>query len=654
MALDEGVNTSSVRYIPPGKILCYITGRLRRETPEEHVRQRVARSLVEEYAYSKKQIELDFRIYIGSKSYPVDIAVFHENKPHKQENIYIIVETKKESVKPTSEDRGIGQLNSYVGASLNCKFGMWTNGTDKYCYQKIRTNGEFQISEINDVPPKGKSLEDYEKLDFKQLRPATELESVFRRCHDYIYGNQGLPKDLAFHELLRVIFCKVHDERESAKVRFYTTNRELRSPIGHIKVKDRIGEIFSEVKRRYSHIFKADEEIELIPRVLAYIVGQLQHFSLVLTATDIKGKAYEEIVGANLRGDRGEFFTPRNVCKMAVESLFNMYPTDQWHNIRVIDPACGTGGFLIEVVNFLKRHFIKEEREKWKNETQAIRQAEGRLKRYCEQLLYGIDINPLLVRASQMNEVMHGNGSGNLFAENSLVPLGEWKVKTRDNVRLETFTLLYTNPPFGSKIPIDDPHILSQYDLSYIWHRTDSGGFQRTERLQKSVPPEHLFIERCIQFLRPKGRLAIVLPDSILSNPGLAYIRYWILRKTRVIASIDLPRETFQPSVGTKTSVLFLEKKTREEMLIEDRIEKLPFHEVFMAIAEKIGHDRRGNTIYRRTPEGEKLIVEQEKEIVGIIGKERYKETRKIAGTIEDDDLPAITSAFKEWVAHKF
>lgn len=652
MARDEWVNTSSVRHIPIDKIVDFITGKLRRETPEEHVRQRVSRSLVEEYGYSKKQIELDFRIFIGSKKHPVDIAIFHENKPHKQENICIIVETKRKSTKPTSRDQGIGQLNSYMGASLNCKFGMWTNGVDKFCFQKRKTNGQFEISEIVDIPSKGKSLEDYEKLDFKELRPATELKSVFKRCHDYIYGNQGLPKDIAFHELLKVIFCKVHDEKESAKIKFYVTSKELKSSMGQINVKERLNELFHQVKRRYPHIFKADAKIELIDKVLAFIVGQLQHFSLVLTDADVKGKAYEEIVGENLRGDRGEFFTPRNVCKMAIESLFSVYPPEQWHNLRVIDPACGTGGFLIEVINFLKRHFIDEERGKWTDEVQAMKQAEDRLKRYCEQFLYGVDINPLLVRASQMNEVMHGNGSGNLFAENSLKPHGEWKARTRQKLKLESFDILFTNPPFGSKIPIDDPHILSQYDLGFIWQKKNKEEFQRTERLQKSVPPEQLFIERCIQFLKPKGKLAIVLPDSILSNPGLAYIRYWILRKTRVIASIDLSRDAFQPYVGTKTSVLFLEKKSREEIFIEERSGKPETYEVYMAIADKVGHDRRGNTIFRRTPEGEKLIVKKEKEIVGILGKEKYEEKLKVSEPIVDDDLPHITASFKEWL-HK-
>lgn len=650
MPLDEYINTSSVRHIPPGKLLDYITGELRKETPEEHVRQRVARSLVEEYGYSKKQIALNFRIAVGSKRLPIDIAVFYENKNHRQENIYIIVETKRESVKSTSKEKGVAQLISYVGASLNCEFGMWTNGLEKFCFQKKKTDGRYQISEIMDIPSKGKSLDEYEKLDFSQLRPATELESVFKRCHNYIHGNQGLPKDIAFHELLKVIFCKVYNERELGEIRFYVTNKELKSTVGQIKVKNRIDEIFNEVKELYKHIFKTDEKIELKPSVLAYIVGQLQHFALLLTDTDVKGEAYEAIVGANLRGDRGEFFTPRNVCEMAVELLFYTFPQDKLHTLRVIDPACGTGGFLIAVINFLKPFFVTQEKSKWGEETEALKQADERLKDYCERLLYGIDFNPLLVRASQMNEVMHGNGSGNLFAENTLLPVGEWSEKARENVELESFDLVFTNPPFGSKIPIDDPHVLSQYDLGYIWKPMNKEHFQRTDKLQKSVPPEQLFIERCIQLLKPHGRLAIVLPDSILSNPGLAYIRYWILRKTKVIASIDLPREAFQPYVGTKTSVLVLEKKIREEVLLEERIGQIQPYEVFMAIAKNVGHDKRGNKIFRRTPEGEKVLVTIEKEVIGVIGKKKVRERKQIQTPVENDDLPSIVDSFKKWL----
>jgi len=656
MTFNEFAGVPSVKYVPYGKLVCYITGRLRKDTSEEHVRQRVARSLVEEYGYKKSEIELSFPIMVFSKRYPVDIAVFPEEHLHRQENIFMIIETKKESIRPTDREHGIDQLKSYVGASMNCKYGMWTNGLEKYCFEKVKVGEKYEPQEIIDIPPKGKSVEEYEKLSFTELRPATELKSVFKRCHNYIHGNQGLPKDMAFHELLKVIFCKVYDERESREVRFYVTNAEMRNTLGHTKVKDRIEHLFQEVKNRYGYIFRDEKEIKLEPRVLSYIVGHLQHFSLVRTDTDVKGDAYEAIVGANLRGDRGEFFTPRNVCKMAVGSLFQTFPKDMWHNLKLLDPACGTGGFLIAVINFIRGFFYEEELRRWKDEDYANNTTIDRVKTYCESNVYGIDFNPLLVRVSQMNEVMHGNGSGNLFAVNSLLPPTDWPDDVQARLKLDAFDLVFTNPPFGSEIRIDDPHILAQYDLAHVWREDEREGFVKLDKLRASVPPEQLFIERCLQLLkqRPKGgRLAIVLPDSILSNPGLAYIRHWIMKKAKVLASIDLPRETFQPYVGTKTSVLFLQRKTPEEIRVEEETGHPVDYEVFMSIAEKVGHDRRGNAEYRRTPEGEELVEEVDKEVVRVIGKTKMKERVRVPQPLLADDLPSVTQAFVEWFREK-
>jgi type I restriction enzyme M protein len=166
-----------------------------------------------------------------------------------------------------------------------------------------------------------------------------------------------------------------------------------------------------------------------------------------------------------------------------------------------------------------------------------------------------------------MNEVMHGNDSSNLFSMNSLLQPNLWIEDVRKEIDLEFFDIIFANPPFGSKIPIDEPSTLSQYDLGHNW---DNDRLEKKDKLASSVPPEELFIERCLQFLKPGGRLAIILPDSILSNPGKKYIRHWILKNAKVIASIDLPRETFQPHVGSKTSLLILQKKTLEEIRLEE------------------------------------------------------------------------------------
>jgi len=648
------ISKGGIVTVPVGKILCYITGKIRKNTSEENVRQRVARSLVQEYGYKKSDIDVEFRIKLGVAKPRIDLPVFYEGQPHLQENIHIAVETKKESVKPTDRKEGVNQLKSYMAGCLNCQFGMWTNGLEMLCFQKVEENGKLVINDVIDIPSRGKTVEEFEKPTFARLRPATDLRTVFKRCHNYIYGNQGLPKDKAFHELLKLIFSKVRDERESREVRFYVTNKETRSTTGHIKVQSRIGELFDEVKTQYPHIFRDPQEtIELDPRVLAYVVGQIQPYYFLETDTDVKGAAYEEIVGANLRGDRGEFFTPRNVCSMAVEMLFSTIPEDKWKELKVIDPACGTGGFLIAILNYVKSVFYKEELQKWGDEEKATIRANERIKSYCEHSLYGIDINPLLVRATQMNEVMHGNGSGNLFSVNSLLPPPEWPEKVREKIGLESFDLLFTNPPFGAKIPIDDPHILAQYDLGHIWREGENYQFSQTDEIRRSVAPEQLFIERCVQMLKPNGRLAIVLPDSILSNPGLAFIRYWILVNTRVLASIDLPSETFQPFVGTQASLLFLERKTRDEIQYEKESGTQRDYEIFMSVPRKIGHDRRGNDIFRRSPDGEEIIVEFDKEITRVVKGKKVKERIKSLEPMKADDLPTVAQAFKKYWKEK-
>lgn len=650
MTLDTFTGAELVRKVPEDKVLDYLTGEFRRKTPEELVRQRVTQSLVEEYAYRKKDIELNFRIKIGSERHPVDICLFYDNKPHTQENIYLIVECKKQNIKPTDKNEGIAQLKSYTSACINCQFGLWTNGIDRFAYQKVaQADGTYSLDEIIDIPIRGKSLEEYEKLSFDELRPSLGLKTVFQRCHNYIYANQGLQKTEAFHELLKVIFCKIYDEIGSV-IRFYATSQERKTPLGQKRVKERIDQLFLEVKNypEYRHIFaKQAEEIGLEPNVLAFVVSQLQYYSLLQTDTDVKGEAYEEIVGSNLRGNRGEFFTPRNVCRVAIDCVFSTYPEDVWDKMTVLDPACGTGGFLIAVIDFVKQHFYERELKKWGNEDEAKNITSDLLKTYCRNYLYGVDINPLLVRATQMNEVMHGNGSGNLFSVNSLKPPSDWSEDVQNKIGLGKFHIVFTNPPFGSKIPIDDPRILGQYELGHVW---DNEKLEMKNKLASTVPPEELFVERCIQLLRPEGRLAIVLPDSILSNPGKKYIRYWLLKNAKIIASIDLPRETFLPNVGTKTSVLIVQKKTDEEIKLEEQLGKPLDYKIFMRLVDHVGRDRRGVEIYDRTPEGEIIYKERVKEVIRLEGKNKIRDKVASLEPTVLDELPKVALAFKEWV----
>lgn len=527
-------------------------------------------------------------------------------------------------------------------------YGMWTNGLERFCYRRIEAHGRISFEEIPDIPAKGRTEDEIERPRFDQLKAASSdaLLFAFRRCHNYIAGNQGLQKPEAFWELLKIIFCKIHDERGSDQVEFFATAKERHGLNGQAKVKKRVDALFEEVKAEYESIFRPNEAIELNPETLSYIVTQLQMYSLLESDVDVKGRAYEEIVGSNLRGDRGEFFTPRNVCKMAVAML------DPGEKQLILDPACGTGGFLITAMNYVIEKIRAAEVQKWGDVERAEAAVRQRVQRFAESFIVGLDLNPHLVKASKMNMVMNNDGSGGLYQANSLKAPGTWGDELRGRHLLGQVDLLFTNPPFGSKIPIDEPSVLETYELGHIWNYDgEADRWLRTDSVQKSQPPEILFIERCVRFLKPgTGRCAIVLPDGILGSPGLGYVRQWILDNTQILASVDLHPDTFQPHVSIQTSVLVLQRKGDDEIAIEQASGKLIDYEVFMAVANHIGHDKRGHITYVRDSKGNE-IVEEADELVKEYqeGRPTYKRQRSQQKVIDDNTLQ-IAQAFRSWL----
>ena len=639
--------------VPQGHLLDFIDGKLRKETPEEYVRQEIEKSLVREYRYPRREISVEFRVKLGSSSKRADLAIFPEGSPHKQENVWAIIECKAPKVRSGDKTHGVQQLKSYMAASVNAQFGMWTNSQERFCYRKVHEEGRIRFVDVSDIPEKGKLLDETERPNFDELRPATSdaLLFTFQRCHNYIAGNQGLQKPEAFWELLKLIFCKIEDER-SNKIAFYTISRERQSLNGHLKIKARIDKLFKEVCRKYGSIFKPNEVVELEPRVLAYVVSELQPWSLLDSDADVKGKAYEEIVGSNLRGDRGEFFTPRNVCRMAVEML-DPGPSD-----LVLDPACGTGGFLTIAMNHVMEKLRANEARKWRNPEdpteREVLELDRKIREYADQRMVGIDINPNLVKASKMNMVMNNDGSGGLYQANSLTRPVTWRQALRNRDLEGNVDLLFTNPPFGSKIPVDDPAILEQYELAHLWDydaAEDRYFMREPRRLQSSQPPEILFVERCVQLLKPGvGRLAIVLPDGILGSPGLGYVREWILEQTRVLASIDLHPDTFQPRNSTQTSLLVLERKRFDQIEFERAIERKNDYDVFMALANRIGHNKRGKTTFVRDTEGNEIVETKTERVREIREGTPVYRTVEVRQKVVDDSTRDIASAFRAWL----
>ena len=270
----------------------------------------------------------------------------------------------------------------------------------------------------------------------------------------------------------------------------------------------------------------------------------------------------------------------------------------------------------------MRKTLLSREQTKGGTEREISDRVSARIKELAMLNFFGLDINPFLVRTCQMNLVMHGDGSANIFQADFLHSPAEWdNVDARAKIGYGQFDCVVTNPPFGSKAVVDDPHLLSRYELD---------SFDSKEP-RSSMPSEQLFVEGAWKYLKPGGRMAIVLPDSILNNPGLEFIRRWLFRRARVIATVDLPKETFADSGGVPNpSVLIIERLTREETRLAES-DALDRYSVFMAIPKTAGRDKRGNPVYYKTPEGFEIPDENMDPIL-------------------DDDLPLVASCFEDWL----
>ena len=615
---DEGNNV--VYLIPPGKIRCCITDHLRNDTPEENVRQRWARSLMEEYGYPKADIGIEVTIAMGRARKQADLVVYRHGAERIQENITLILEAKRDDVLPSDKDKGIDQLKSYMAACVACRYGLWV-GKERIGFEKTETAG---FEQIPDVPRFGSDTVQLPTHD--DLTPTHELNSVFRRCHNYIYANAGLQKAEAFHEFLKLIFCKTYDEEESVgDLRFRVGTKERSTESGQRRLmEDRLAPLFRDVIARYPFIFGAHETIQLEPRVAAYLVSELQFLSLLNTETDVKGDAYEELVGANLRGDRGEYFTPRNVCDMGVQMAMALHPETRITSLKVLDCCCGTGGFLVSWLNNLYNVLLRQEeaRQQAQTRTNPEERARERVKEVCDRNLYGLDINPFLVRTCQMNLVLHGDGSSNVYRTNSVQLPGEWEEDARRAIPFGKVDVVLTNPLFGGEGKIEDGHVLGQYELP----RWDA------RAMRGSMPAEQLFIETAMRFLRPGGHLVIVLPRGILNNRRERFLRSWLLQRSQIVAVVDLPITTFAASKGVNNpSVIVARKFKREEAQRAEGGMQPEAYDVFMAVPMTAGINKRAKPIYLRHPDGRERV-------------------NKRGDRIRDDQIATVAPEFRRWV----
>ena len=648
-----------------GMILDYLTQKPLKESPKERVRQEVIRALFNEYQISLQDMETDFNVPVeGRKRKRVELAIFEPGGVHSLDTLRRVVvcrPTPKVGKKMVIKLRDHNQakedleaLKEIMSAVDGCIWGLWTNGIEQFFIKKTKTRFEDRFEPQGDWPLGDESAGTPDVHSDTYLRKATEetLRSAFRRCHNFIHGNEGMPKDAAFWQFLYLIFSKMYDERQNknGNRQFFAYPYEPFQEQGRIEIRRRIDRLFEKVKKEYGSesrrsLFNGNEEITLSNRALSFIVAELAKYDLTRTEVDAKGAAYQEIVGTNLRGDRGQYFTPRRAIKLMVQVL------DPKLDERILDPACGTGGFIVATIDHqLKR--LKQEAGRV-NDNGTTEEIRSQLADYTSKYIYGADFDPFLVRASTMNLMMAANVEGNIFHMDSLafpnshLPGND---PAKKKTPLGSIDVLMTNPPFGSEIPITDPVLLGGFDLAQKVRRGQDGSFIPESGHFSRVSPEVLFIEKSIRWLREGGRMGIVLPNGILGNPGDEHIRRWILRQCFVLAVVEVPVEAFivEANVGILTSLVFLKKKTQNQINAEDLGKKTEYP-VFMAVAEKAGVDRRGNQLFKRNPDGTEILHEVEVVESRRFGNRLEKRTLKRKEPILDDDFPAISEAYKEF-----
>lgn len=436
------------------------------------------------------------------------------------------------------------------------------------------------------------------------------------------------------------------------------------------KSKHVFGGVFDTISRNLTSLAPSSNERT---KSLRKLLIALRNIPTINTEYDVLGYVYEYLIskfsaGAGKKG--GEFFTPAEVST-AISRIVDHNLKDK-DVISVLDPTVGTGGFLVTAMTYVMKQLrieFEKETGKLKSEWDDFEKKafQDKISDMAMNNYFGFDINPDLVKATKMNMVMNNDGSGNILQNNSLLQPHEWTddFKTRLSAALQIdkktlinkdsigyFDVIVTNPPFGSKIPIKDHAILSQFDLAKIWKQDKkTGKWTITDRYQSSVSPEILFIERCYQFLKPGGRMGIVLPDALLGSPGTGYIREWLIKYTKIIASIDLHEDTFQPRNGTQTSVLILQKKTEEEISKEETTGQMADYNIYMAIVDKIGHDKRGNTLFKRDNDGNEIMVPEKQNIYKLDETSSGFKTAQMESRekVVDDQTILIPNIFRKW-----
>jgi type I restriction enzyme M protein len=599
-------------------LTCAASDKPRPAKPEEIVRQLYLRKLMSIYGYPKDRIAIEKPVYFGSAVHEkaADIVVWEKDAPTTP---YIIVEVKK----PKRKD-GLEQLKSYCNAE-GSPIGVWTNGSETIALHREEPN---IFRNLPDIPRATQrlaemlaerwTLEDLEKHN-KLVTERRTLKSVILDMEDLVLANAGVD---AFDEVFKLVYAKLFDEWQAArggKTKRYLEFR-VGGSTGH-EFSEKVDTLFKKAMGQWPGVFPEGERIDLEPDHLKVCGSFLEDIKLFNSNLQVIDEAFEYLSIKAAKGEKGQYFTPRHVIDMCVKML-NPSIDDY-----VVDTAAGSCGFTVHTIFHVWGDvFTAKGPEKWQSD-------------YASSHVYGIDFDPRSVKIARALNLIAGDGKTNVYRANTLDPKmwseevrvglkprlrrfskdAERDAWNREHYRYFDFDVLLTNPPFAGDIK--DSRIIHQYDIA----KNGKG------RWEGSIGRDILFIERNLEFLKPGGRAAIVLPQGRFNNSGDEAIRRWIAERARILAVVGLQQNTFKPHTGTKTSLLFVQtwNEDKKSATYNPKVENYP---IFLATSQNSGKDNSGDYQYRLGPDNAPLLDDHGHMVV-------------------DHDLDQIADGFLKWAA---
>jgi len=546
--------------------------------PEEKVRAEYYFDLLEKYHYPAKRVELETEMPARVPRFFADIVIYEDDAKKKP---YIVVECKKDGISDAEFEQATKQAigNARV---LHARFAICVAGNTRRAMETAEWNDkEPEKATITDIPISYGKIEEYRfkkgdpDWDLKTL-DKSELKRALEKSHNTLWAGGKRNPTVAFDELCKIIFVKIRDEKRGRKTGEYY-DFQIKTHEKAESVYKRLDAIYQEAKQKDPEVFK--ESLKIDPEELYTVVGHLQSVSLNKTDLDTKGVAFEQFMEDFFKGRSGQYFTPREIVSFAVKMM------DIKNDDLVLDPACGSGGFLLhaldEVRNQAEEYYEGDDAEKYRFWHD-----------FAQNNLFGIEINDSIARVAKMNMIIHDDGHTNVIGFDALEDVGKMTEKNR-GFEKNRFDVIVTNPPFGANVKRSEHPYLEKFALG-----------QNGKKSRDNQKTEILFIERCIDFLKPgTGQMAIVLPDGILTNSSLQYVRDFIMERAQILAVVSLPQFAFAHfGAGVKSSIVFIRRKGEKE--------KLGKYKIFMAIADHVGYEATG----KRDPQNDLIKIHEEYE----------------------------------------